>query len=49
MKGLLVVLLFMVLAGCATARVNVDLDSCEKRGSIDGINVGSCQPVKVVK
>lgn len=43
----LVVLL--VVSGCATARVNVDLDSCQSRGKIDGIQVGSCIPVKIVK
>jgi type IV pilus biogenesis protein CpaD/CtpE len=49
MRTVLAVIALVVMAGCASARVNVDLDSCETRGQIDGIRVGSCQPVKVVR
>lgn len=44
-----IALLLGMMVGCASARVNVDLDSCEERGKIDGIRVAQCQPVKVVK
>jgi hypothetical protein len=48
MRLLLVMVGLLALGGCASARVNVDLDSCEPRGQIDGIMVGTCRQVKVV-
>ena len=49
MKPYILFLLLLSLSACASSRVNVDLESCQDRGKIDGIRVGSCEPVKVVK
>ena len=49
MKYFISILFLLTIAGCSTSRVNVDTDSCQSRGVIDGIKVGSCEVVKVVK
>lgn len=49
LRVIFLVAVLVAVTGCGTARVNVDMDSCESRGKLDGIRVGSCIPVKVVK
>lgn len=48
MKTLILILLVLI-SGCATSQQNVDLDSCVPRGTIDGIHVARCKPVTQVK
>lgn len=48
-KILLSLLVVLMITGCASSRVNVDMDSCQSRGVIDGIKIFSCDQVKVVK
>lgn len=35
--------------GCANAQVNVDFDSCQQRGVLDGVKVAQCKEAKNVK
>lgn len=50
MRSILFLAIALLVVGCSTAsKVNVDLDSCAKRGQIDGINVAQCETVKIVK
>jgi hypothetical protein len=43
------IFLAILLTGCASSRVNVDFDSCQSRGVLDGVKVSSCETVKNVK
>jgi hypothetical protein len=49
MKFAIAFLLLVIAAGCASTKVNVDLDSCSERGKLDGIRVGQCVPAHNVK
>jgi hypothetical protein len=39
----------ILIFGCAARRVNVDLDSCQERGKIDGTRIGQCEVSQSVK
>jgi hypothetical protein len=46
---LALVTLGLSLAGCASSRVSIDIDSCNPRGVLDGIKISDCEIAKKVK
>jgi hypothetical protein len=48
MKIFLAILAF-TLSACSTNQVNVDMDSCQQRGVVDGVKIGKCKEAKMVK
>lgn len=47
MKLIIGMILVAMFFGCSGIRVNVDLASCEERGSIDGIKIAKCKYIDV--
>ena len=40
-------LLLLCLSGCAGIQVNVDYDTCQPRGKLDGVKIYVCKYVDV--
>lgn len=49
MRAFLMVLSILLLQSCAASLVNVDFDTCQQRGVLDGVKVAQCKQVKNVK